>query len=445
MRRRVMVTVGGLAALAATGTLGGNAGAAGPAAGFTLVARADPMALQVVGSEAPVVPGGEVVYATPSSAQAAADSLGSSRAFASAPYAGDFFTTLPGTVNGVSGGKFPPLPQFPFYVSSEYPSRPSQEFSAGSHRVKAQSANGASAGDARAGLSTAPPEAAASVATAAVNRDAATGVLVAEASSELQPLALTNDVRIGEVRSTVKLRFDPAAPERGVEKTSQLRVGTIVVAGLQFGVTDKGVTVVGNPLVPVDASAAAAVLHSAGVEFEYVPAVATPTSLSSASIRVVIVRDAPRAGVTRTTFVLGQASATVDPTAPAATPAPVELPPGFLDPTPLPPDTGPVAPLRDPAPGTVGSPGRAEPVGTAGPVLPAEQPAISAPPAEGAAPGPTGEAAAPGVAPALTRAGPLADTARLYPVLVLAGLAALLASRRTTWTQRGQTGGNGAG
>src|SRR5262245_57583003 len=107
MNRVLAVTAGGLALLTATGVIGGNAGAAGPDAGFTLEARADPMALQVVGSEAPVVPGGEVVYATPSSAQARADSLGSSRAFASAPYAGDFFTTLPGTVNGVSGGKFP--------------------------------------------------------------------------------------------------------------------------------------------------------------------------------------------------------------------------------------------------------------------------------------------------------------------------------------------------
>lgn len=406
------------------------AGAAAPG-GFNLVARADVMAVQMISSQAPVVPGGEVVYATPASAQAGADSLGSSRAFASAPYAGDFFTTLPGTINGLGAGQFPPLPTFPFYVSSEHPSRPKEEFTAASYRVRATSAEAASAGDSRVGASTAAPEAAAGMALASVSRDAGNGILVAEATSELQPLALSDDVRIGEVRSVVRLRYDPAAPDAAVVKKSSFHIGTITVAGMELGLTEQGLTMAGNPVVPVDLSAVTEHLRQAGVDLEYVPAVETPTSLTSASARISFVREQAGFGLNRITLVLGQVSALVDPSSPRPSNPAVDLPADFLAPTPIdeflpgtgvaPPGGaggGAFVPGLGPAPATSGP-------GVAGPATVDEVPS--------AAPSEVASAAPPAPAPSATAAAaempPLADTARIYPVLALAGLVALAASR----------------
>ncbi|HEV7534488.1 MAG TPA: hypothetical protein VGP90_02570, partial [Acidimicrobiia bacterium] len=56
--------------------------------------------------------------------EALLDSLGESRAFASFPYPGDLPSNAPGLLRGLAGI---PAPDYPFYVSSFFPSRPRQQ------------------------------------------------------------------------------------------------------------------------------------------------------------------------------------------------------------------------------------------------------------------------------------------------------------------------------
>jgi hypothetical protein len=297
----------------ALGLVSAHPAGARPASTFALRARADALGIELVAKDAPVVSigGGQVTFLTPASAQAELDALGSSRGFASAPYPGELIVSLPGTVNGVGAGTFPPLPSYPFYASSSHPTSPEAFEEVGPYHLRATSGSDASEADARIGISTTPPKVSSASGHAKVSVTPS-DQLVAESEAEIAPFTVADVLTVGEIRSTARVEYDATKPGSAPVKTSSLAIGTMSVAGVQVGITAKGLEVAGSA-VPIDPSALTSVLAAAGVQVEYVPAVETEASVTSASLRITLTKNLPTAGDTTVRYVLGQASATADP------------------------------------------------------------------------------------------------------------------------------------
>lgn len=322
---------------------------------FSAVSRADPLLVELIAAGAPVVEGGKVGYLTPVSTQALVDSLGQSQAFASAPYAGDLVTTAPGTANGAAGGDTQ-VPDFPFYVYSEYPARPDDQFDAGPYHVVASSVRGSShgVGGAEVGLDPVTFEAT-STSDAAVDED--TAVIHASATATVAPTAITDQIVLGEFRAEARVSLDPSDPTGRIERTSSVSLGTTTVAGVPVGITDQGIVVLGNP-VPADVDLVEQTLKAADVEFELIPPDETEDSVTSAGLRVTYTTSIPDLGrsTMRLTFGFAYASLSVGapvviPATPAsAGPVPVTTAPGSAPPDPamrpptLPTSTGLPAP-----------------------------------------------------------------------------------------------------
>ena len=270
---------------------------------FTVRARADALAVQVIDPAAPLFPAGEITYATPATAQAVVDSVGESTAFASSPYPGDALAGLPSLVNGFAGnGGFPPLPAYPFLAASSYPRTPTSDQTQGPYRISATSAPTTSTGSAQIGVLTAPAIAAVR-ATATATVDPATGRMTALANDTIDALAIGPLLTIGDVSAYARV---VSTPGQAPLKQTSFSVGTITIGGVTVGFTDKGLQV-GTGTVPgVSPDALNALLRSAGVTLTYLPAVQTPTSIESAGLAVTWARAVPSQGVVTVTITLGR-------------------------------------------------------------------------------------------------------------------------------------------
>lgn len=368
MTRRLIggIAAGGVLSLAVAGALVSSAQAADNGA-FTLSARADSVGVQTIASEAPVVSigGGEIALVTPSSSQSQLDSFGASRSFASAPYPGDLIVSLPPTIAGVSGGSAP-VPDYPAYASSDYPTRNDQVIQFGPQQLLAHSEENASNAQAQIGIQSTPPEVAAAITKTSVVRDAATGSATALADALLSPLSYTDIIKLGQVHTTAKAVYDPATGKSVL--TSTFDAGNVTIAGQTFGLTSNGLVVPGSK-TPIDDATIAELLKNAGSSLEVLPEQRTADSITSASLRLTYQTVLPNAGLTTVRLILGQVSATaisgdvVPAAAPAAPVAPAGTP-GSVDPAAIfPAATGvdgigigqlPTTPVTDLVPTTAG-------------------------------------------------------------------------------------------
>jgi hypothetical protein len=386
---------------------------------YHLSARADTIGEQVIATGFPVVPAGNIAFATLSSAQASLDTT-TSQAFASAPYPGDFVVSLPSTVNGLGNGVLPPFPTFPFYVASSNPTTPKAGQQVGPYQVAAASDDHSSHGDSLIGLSTIAPQVASGTSHASVSRDPNTGLITSEADSHIAPFAINNLLSIGDVHSSVKLTYDPANPGAGVKKQTSFSIGTVTLAGVEVGLTDKGLSLAGKTLLPVDLSALQGLLSSTGLSISYIPSTQTPTSVTSSAMELTYHNAKLPSPFLDTTlrFVLGQASASADP-GPAL--------PGFGD-------TG--GSSSGGTGGVAGGGGTSSPSAVAsGPSSTASSPSL----APGSSALPSSSGSAPRVAsprqlsPRRLIRAPRADLSNFYLVFVLGGVAALGSSRLVQW------------
>jgi hypothetical protein len=395
-----------LVAVGVAGSLGVGHVDAQSASTFTLQARADSVGVQLIAKDAPAVSigGGEVAFITPASTQAVLDSLGGSRAFASSPYPGDLVVSLPATISGLLGGTSFPVPGYPFYVTTSHPTADDSSEEVGPYSIAAHSTASSSDALAHIGISTAPPQVASITSRTAVSKDERTGKAVAEATSEIAPLSVSNLLRLGDIRSTARVEYDPSQPTRPAVITTTFSVGTITIAGVEVGLTDKGLVVGGQTLVPVDLSALTSLLAAAGTSIEYLPAQRTATSVTSAAVRITYQQTFPTLGLTTVRLVLGQVSATADPGEAI----------GGASATP--PEVAPVAVPADLGPTTPG---------------PASGGGLALAPLAPAAP-----AAAPAVVPTTplaVRRSPGPDLGIAYGVMALGGAVALLTSQDAAW------------
>jgi hypothetical protein len=310
------------------------------AGSFRATARADTVGIELFDAAAPVFPDGQVLFLTPSSAQAAVDSLRSS-AFAGAPFAGETATGLPGTVNGLASGKLPPLPAtLPGYISSSFPidSNP-DPVEVGPYSISASSEADRSDATARIGLSTTEPAILSSTATATAGM--VEGVPTAIASATIHPLSIVGVIELGEVNAEATATL---GPDGTAMLESSFDLGLTTIAGLRIGLTQDGL-VLADTVIPLPGAASlAALLQPLGIHFQYLPEERTDTSITSAGLVVSYEADVPAQGTVRVSYVLGRVTASAAPRTGLTLPEPSRIPSPAVSPVTTPPSPTPSSP-----------------------------------------------------------------------------------------------------
>jgi len=244
---------------------------------YSLSAQADGMYFTLYDGSLPATPN---VDASPYSAQVSVNSQGASTGFAGLPYLGKTAETLPGTVNGLAGGNFPPVPAAPGYVATTYPGHKSESQSQGPYLV---SSDGLSFG----------------------------------------PLDALN------VSSDLTMTSDGKGDPKVVQKDN---LGSFTALGFKVGITNEGFTVLGANL-PLPTKTILDNLNKAlgaqGLQIEVLPGSTSKdeatgaTTVTSGSVKITNSRDLPVEGPTLVTYTFARsvvstvnvASATVtDPT-----------------------------------------------------------------------------------------------------------------------------------
>jgi hypothetical protein len=288
--------------LVATGTFGfaGRAAAEPSLITYRAFGHADAMQLRLVDQQAPVFPGGEILAASPSTAEASVDSSGQSVGFASAPYPGATLSTLPGVYNGVRPPQMPEAPAYPWRVTSSYPAEQSSEVAQGPTAIKSTSNAHDTQAEARYGMVSGSPSAVDTTARAVAALDSATGTLRAEASSAMTGFSIGDSLKIGRVAGRAAVTTPPGKP---ATKTSSFEVGTFTVAGQTIGLTERGF-VAGE-----QAQDFALEFVAGGFTFRYLPAVETATAIESAGLTIGFAENVPNRGLTQVIVTLGRVRA----------------------------------------------------------------------------------------------------------------------------------------
>lgn len=209
-------------------------------------------------------------------AQAILESSGLSRAFASAPYAGDTVVSAPGLVAGATGAPVSP-PDFPGYAAADHPGVPEKEVSDPSktYMMRATAKERASEGTARI---VAPGIGAGSTSHSIVTR-APDGTVTALSETITEGLSFEDGLlRIASVRSKSVTTLTPGSV-KPVTK-SELDIDGASVAGQRVGITTGGI-VLGSQTIPVPVAEVTKALNEA---------------LKSAGLSVRLVEGAPIAG-----------------------------------------------------------------------------------------------------------------------------------------------------
>ena len=351
---KTIVTVGLTLMLTSAGVVAASvearAQSASPEAfGFALQASADAVRFDVdtglFGSGFPGFPAGEPpLSGSAAYTEAAYDDFGNNNSMASAPYPGAFAVGFPGLLRAVSRpggqpgiGQAPPLPNWPFVVSSAYPGREKSSQVNGPYGISASSGPDGSVADARVGVFDGASVPSATSHSRAV-WDPPSGKLVAEAASSFAAFSLASVLKLANVESHAVLTSVPGADEPTM--SSSFEVGTMTIAEVKVGVTDKGFIVGSSTQPRPDLGSLAPVLSAAGLAVEFLPAETTATSIHSAGLRISSKQEFPVQGPVKETFTVGRVSAGLVPgtaftvfsasgndhrsSMPASTPAPAQ-------------------------------------------------------------------------------------------------------------------------
>ncbi len=230
-------------------------------------------------------------------AQAALDSLGESTAYSSLPYPGATGVALPGLISTLSGKS---VPSYPFYVTSQNPSNPTETVRQPGYLMHAESAAERSAAQTQLGSSTNTGEELGTFANASVDFVGGTITSLGEARTRLAVGALQLNGAFSRAVVTV-------APGGKVTKSSTfetaLRIGNTVI-----GVTDKGL-VVGDQNAPLDpARQVEQAITQAGVTVKFLPAVETADSILSSGLEISMQQAIPNVGTAKgvVSYIIGR-------------------------------------------------------------------------------------------------------------------------------------------
>jgi hypothetical protein len=233
-------------------------------------------------------------------AQAALDSLGDSVAFSSLPYPGATGVALPGLISTLSGKS---VPSYPFYVTSQNPSNPTETVRQPGYLMHAESSSERSAAQTQLGSTTNTGEEFGTFSTASVDFVGGTVTSLGEARTRLAVGAVQLNGSFSRAVVTV-------APGGKVTKSSTfetaLRVGNTVI-----GVTDEGL-VVGDQNAPLDpARQVEQAITQAGVTVKFLPAVETADSILSSGLEISMERAIPNVGTAKgvVSYIVGRSFA----------------------------------------------------------------------------------------------------------------------------------------
>jgi hypothetical protein len=201
---------------------------------------------------------------------------------AGAPYSPSV-ASLPGTVNGLGAGNFPPLPPIPGYVSAEYPQRPNNTQTQGGYQISSTASSSSAKGAVSLGVqpsgSPNPTFFAGAVTTA--NPD---GSVTASGTAGIDALDFGQLLDLGNVSSSLSLTQQS---NQQPKITSQTNLGTVTLVGQPTGLGAGTLNVLGVG-TPLDLngeviSALNTALGPAGITLTYLPETFTYTDGSNST------------------------------------------------------------------------------------------------------------------------------------------------------------------
>jgi hypothetical protein len=279
----LVVGLGGLAATSGAGADTGNTGATGAGNTNTYNLSAQANALDVLLTDPSLPLSGDLNYELgPWGSSASLNSLGESISDAGAPYSPSI-ASLPGTINGLGSGNFPPLPPLPGYVSASYPSRKASIQSQAGYDIAATAQADSAKGAVGLGVQPAgsPNTTFFANAETAANPD---GSVTLSASAGMDLLDFGQLLDLGNVSSSLSMTQQANQPPK---VTSQTTLGTITLLGTSTGLLGKGASALGVG-VPIDINTELigtlnTVLAKTGIKLTYLPVTYTYTDGSSST------------------------------------------------------------------------------------------------------------------------------------------------------------------
>jgi hypothetical protein len=262
------------------------------------------------------------IEAGPYGASAALNSLGESTSGAGAPYSPTIYS-LPGTINGLGSGSFPPLPPFPGYAAASYPAKPSNNQSQGGYQLTTSASQNDAKGAVNLGVQPAGSNNSTMFASAetTANSDGSVGL---NASAGLDALSFGQLFDIGNVSSSLSMTQQSNGQPTVKSKTN---LGTVTLLGQASGLLGNGLGVLGVG-TPINLSTQVigtlnTVLSKAGIQLTYLPETFTytdgtsstgssPTSgktlqaIDSGALKITVAQNIPSQGLTSVTYTVGR-------------------------------------------------------------------------------------------------------------------------------------------
>lgn len=242
-------------------------------------------------------------------AQACVDyGLSESTAFASGPYPGETVVSAPPLLRGLTSV---PVPDYPVYASSQFPSAQDSRVEQQGLTLRSRSAETSSEATARNG---AEPEggSVAAKAKAVADVDPEGRATVATATSDTQPFTVNEVLRLGQTHSFAQSKV---GPDGVLRRESRLTIGHTEVAGQTVEITPDGLRGAGQPVALPEDSAVEA-LEAAGIQVRYLKAEETPRGILSAGIEITAENQDPQSGATsRVHYTVGRSFAAAAPVA----------------------------------------------------------------------------------------------------------------------------------
>jgi hypothetical protein len=350
------------------------------------------------------------------SAQALVNSLGTSAAYAAAPYPGETAMSTPGTVATLLN--LPSPPAYPLIAATSYPATTQANVEQPGFLLASRSDPASSTATADIGRADGTTAVAHNRSMAKVT--ATSEALTAESESVTRGLLIGGVLRIGNVRSAAQATRTAGGDLR---RQSSLTMDGVAVGDTPVGLDEDGLVVLGTSTPLPGGLPPAEVLRQAGLTIQRLAPEETPGGVIAAGLRVTQVQTLPDGHQSVVAVTLGRARAQV-------TAETVGLPADGL-----PPAVGPLPAGRSAAPQTsaAGSDSTAVQDGLTQPA-PAGASTSDAPPAEGgdqpaaavageAAAPPTGQPLALGTAKPASVPDPRLSGSGLYLVLALSAAA----------------------
>ena len=249
--------------------------------------------------------------------QAVVNGLGSSSAFASAPYPGETMVAGSGTFAGVTG--LPNPGNYPFYVATSYPSKTDNSAGVVGYNLKSHSEESSSTATAESGGWSGENALLAGRSTSTASRDNS-GSVGAKAQSDTRAVTIGDVLRIANATATASVDRAPGAEP---VRTADFSATGVSIAGQAVGLSEKGFTLAGTNTPLPDSSPLRKALGERGITVTYLHRIDTADGVTSPGLMITQTGKAPDGGpATVFQVVLGQAVAYVTNSAVAGIPAP---------------------------------------------------------------------------------------------------------------------------